>query len=151
MRPSGSGKPSSARPWPRSCGGAGAARWAAAGMWMRHRYRRRIRWTWLGGLGPWAKAGWQSGMRAASNRIVPLRASTAVPSRAARRIRRQYPGNAEAALARTQALMARLGLEVNTAKTRIARLPEEAFDFLGYTIGRFHGKDGRAYIGTRPS
>jgi RNA-directed DNA polymerase len=61
------------------------------------------------------------------------------------------PGNAEAALARTQALMARLGLEVNTAKTRIARLPEEAFDFLGYTIGRFHGKDGRAYIGTRPS
>src|SRR3954468_5890543 len=54
------------------------------------RYCRRIRWTWLGGLGPWAKAGWQSGMRAASNRIVPLRASTAVPSRAARRIRRQY-------------------------------------------------------------
>src|SRR4051794_18232817 len=59
-------------------------------MWMRHRYCRRIRWTWLGGLGPWAKAGWQSGIRAASNRIVPLRASTAVPSRAARRIRRQY-------------------------------------------------------------
>jgi RNA-directed DNA polymerase len=53
------------------------------------------------------------------------------------------PGNAEAALARTQALMARLGLEVNTAKTRIARLPEEAFDFLGYTVGRFYGKDGR--------
>ena len=61
------------------------------------------------------------------------------------------PGNAEAALARMQALMARLGLEVNTAKTRIARLPEEAFDFLGYTVGRFYGKDGRAYIGTRPS
>src|SRR3954466_8462760 len=57
---------------------------------MYERYCRRIRWTWLGGLGPWAKAGWQSGMRAASNRIVPLRASTAVPSRAARRIRRQY-------------------------------------------------------------
>ena len=61
------------------------------------------------------------------------------------------PGNAEAALARMQALMARLGLEVNTAKTRIARLPEEGFDFLGYTVGRFYGKDGRAYIGTRPS
>jgi transposase-like protein len=29
-------------------------------------------------------------MRAASNRIVPLRAWTAAPSRAARRIRRQY-------------------------------------------------------------
>src|SRR3712207_6827378 len=61
------------------------------------------------------------------------------------------PGNAEAALTRTQALMARLGLEVNAAKTRVARLPEEAFDFLGYTVGRFYGKDGRAYIGTRPS
>ena len=61
------------------------------------------------------------------------------------------PGKAEAALARMQALMTRLGLEVNTTKTRIARLPEEAFDFLGYTVGRFYGKDGRAYIGTRPS
>jgi RNA-directed DNA polymerase len=61
------------------------------------------------------------------------------------------PGNAEAALARMQALMTRLGLAVNTAKTRIARLPEESCDFLGYTVGRFHGKDGRAYIGTRPS
>ncbi len=47
--------------------------------------------------------------------------------------------------------MTRLGLAVNTAKTRIARLPEESFDFLGYTVGRFYGKDGRAYIGTRPS
>lgn len=61
------------------------------------------------------------------------------------------PGKAEAALTRTQALMTRLGLEVNTTKTRIARLPEEAFDFLGYTVGRFYGKDGRTYIGTRPS
>src|SRR5688572_30539163 len=42
------------------------------------------------GLGPRAEAASQSGMRAASNRIVPLRASTAAPSRAARRIRRQY-------------------------------------------------------------
>ena len=47
--------------------------------------------------------------------------------------------------------MARLGLEVNTTKTRIARLPEESFDFLGYTVGRFHGKHGRPYIGARPS
>jgi group II intron reverse transcriptase/maturase len=61
------------------------------------------------------------------------------------------PGNAEAALARMQALMTRLGLTVNTAKTRIARLPEKSFDFLGYTVGRLHGRNGRAYIGTRPS
>jgi RNA-directed DNA polymerase len=61
------------------------------------------------------------------------------------------PGNADAALMRMTALMARLGLEVNVTKTRIARLPEEQFDFLGYTVGRFHGKDGRPYFGTRPS
>src|SRR3954466_6867658 len=61
------------------------------------------------------------------------------------------PGNAPAAMERMSALMTRLKLEVNTTKTRIARLPEEPFDFLGYTVGRFHGKDGRPYIGTRPS
>ena len=61
------------------------------------------------------------------------------------------PGNAEAAMTRMAALMTRLGLEVNASKTRIARLPEEPFDFLGYTVGRFYGKDGRPYIGTRPS
>lgn len=60
-------------------------------------------------------------------------------------------GNAEAAMARMQGLMTRLGLEVNAAKTRIARLPEESFNFLGYTVGGFYGKDGRRYIGTRPS
>ena len=52
---------------------------------------------------------------------------------------------------RMQALMARLGLQVNTAKTRIARLPEESFNFLGYTVGGFYGKAGRRYIGTCPS
>ena len=31
----GSGKPSSPRPWPKSCGGAGVARWAAAGTSMK--------------------------------------------------------------------------------------------------------------------
>ena len=34
----------------------------------------------------------------------------------------------------------------------VSRLPDEAFDFLGYTIGRCYSpKTGRAYIGTRPS
>ena len=61
------------------------------------------------------------------------------------------PGKAEEAMMRMQTLMTRLGLEVNETKTRIARLPEDDFTFLGYTIGRFYGKDGRAYIGTRPS
>lgn len=61
------------------------------------------------------------------------------------------PGNAEAALAKMEAIMTRLGLVVNKAKTRVARLPEQSFDFLGYTVGGFHGKDGRIYVGTRPS
>ena len=61
------------------------------------------------------------------------------------------PGNGPAALATMRGLMTRLGLTVNETKTRLARLPEENFDFLGYTIGRFYGKDGAPYIGTRPS
>jgi hypothetical protein len=48
-------------------------------------------------------------------------------------------------------LMARLGLTVNEDKTRLVRVPEESFDFLGYTLGRFHGRAGKPYIGTRPS
>jgi RNA-directed DNA polymerase len=61
------------------------------------------------------------------------------------------PGNAEAAMAQMTSLMTRLGLTVNDTKTRIARLPKDDVTFLGYTIGRFYGKDGRAFIGTRPS
>ena len=48
-------------------------------------------------------------------------------------------------------LMSRLGLTVNEKKTHLVKLPEERFDFLGYTVGRFYGRDGRAYWGTRPS
>jgi group II intron reverse transcriptase/maturase len=61
------------------------------------------------------------------------------------------PGNAEAAMARMTTLMTRLGLTVNDTKTRIARVPGDDITFLGYTIGRFYGKDGRAFIGTCPS
>ena len=49
-------------------------------------------------------------------------------------------------------IIERLGLKLNEAKTRIGRLPEQSFEFLGYTIGRCYSpKTGRAYIGTRPS
>jgi RNA-directed DNA polymerase len=61
------------------------------------------------------------------------------------------PGNGTAALAAMRQLMSRLGLTVNDRKTRIACLPEECFDFLGYTVGRFYGRNGRAFIGTQPS
>ena len=51
-----------------------------------------------------------------------------------------------------RAMMSRLRLTVNEAKTRLRRIPEETFDFLGYTIGRCYSpRTGKAYIGTRPS
>jgi RNA-directed DNA polymerase len=61
------------------------------------------------------------------------------------------PGNGAAALATMRRLMAKLGLTVNDRKTRLACLPEGSFDFLGYTIGRFYGRQGNAFIGTEPS
>ena len=49
-------------------------------------------------------------------------------------------------------LMERLRLTVNETKTRICRLPEESFDFLGSTIGRIYSKRTcRAYVGPKPS
>ena len=61
------------------------------------------------------------------------------------------PGNGMAALAAMRQLMARLGLTVNEEKTRLVSLPEEHFDFLGYTLERFYGKGGTPYLGTKPS
>lgn len=49
-------------------------------------------------------------------------------------------------------MMEKLKLEVNQQKTRVCRVPEESFDFLGYTLGRcYRVKTGQAYIGTKPS
>ena len=59
---------------------------------------------------------------------------------------------AEEALARMRDIMTRLKLTVNETKTRVCKLPEEKFDFLGYTFGRCYSlKTGRAYLGTVPS
>ncbi|EQD33815.1 RNA-directed DNA polymerase (Reverse transcriptase), partial [mine drainage metagenome] len=45
-----------------------------------------------------------------------------------------------------------LKLTINEEKTRVCQLPQERFDFLGYTFGRcYSGETGRAYLGTRPS
>jgi RNA-directed DNA polymerase len=61
-------------------------------------------------------------------------------------------GTAAPAMTAMRAMMAKLKLTVNETKTRLCRLPEEKFDFLGYTIGRCHSKQtGKAYLGTRPS
>jgi RNA-directed DNA polymerase len=49
-------------------------------------------------------------------------------------------------------MMSQLKLKVNQQKTRICRVPEESFDFLGYTLGRcYRARSGQAYIGTKPS
>jgi RNA-directed DNA polymerase len=41
---------------------------------------------------------------------------------------------------------------VNEEKTRVCQLPDETFDFPGYTFGRCYSpRTGRAYLGTRPS
>jgi group II intron reverse transcriptase/maturase len=59
---------------------------------------------------------------------------------------------AEEALARMRDIMTKLKLTVNETKTRVCRLPEEKFDFLGYTFGQCYSpKTGRAYLGTVPS
>ncbi len=61
-------------------------------------------------------------------------------------------GTATRAKEQMQKIMTALKLTVNEKKTRIARVPEESFDFLGYTIGRCYSmRTGRAFIGTRPS
>jgi group II intron reverse transcriptase/maturase len=61
-------------------------------------------------------------------------------------------GTADEAMAAMRGMMSRLKLTVNDAKTRLRRVPEETFDFLGYTIGRCYSpKTGRPYIGVRPS
>src|SRR5215213_5380214 len=61
-------------------------------------------------------------------------------------------GTADEAMAVMRGMMSKLRLTVNESKTRRCRVPEETFDFLGYTIGRcWSPKTGKAYIGTKPS
>jgi group II intron reverse transcriptase/maturase len=61
-------------------------------------------------------------------------------------------GTAEAAMAAMRSMMERLKLTVNERKTKLCRLPEQTFDFLGYTFGRYYsGKTGRAYLCPQPS
>jgi len=56
------------------------------------------------------------------------------------------------ALVTMRDMMTRLKLTVNETKTRVCKLPEEKFDFLGYSFGRCYSpKTGRACLGTTPS
>ncbi len=61
-------------------------------------------------------------------------------------------GTAAEAMSAMRSMMSKLRLTVNETKTRLCRVPESTFDFLGYTIGRcWSPKTGRFYIGTKPS
>jgi len=58
---------------------------------------------------------------------------------------------AEEAMVAMREMMRKLKLTVNEEKTHLCRLPDQSFDFLGYTFGRHYSKEGYRYIGQRPS
>jgi RNA-directed DNA polymerase len=61
-------------------------------------------------------------------------------------------GNADEALQQLRKIMSKLKLTVNEEKTRICKVPEGEFDFLGYTFGRMYSATtGQARLGYRPS
>jgi hypothetical protein len=61
-------------------------------------------------------------------------------------------GSAKEALDTMRGIMGKLKLTVNETKTRVCKLPEEKFDFLGYQFGRCYSpRTGRAFLGTVPS
>ena len=61
-------------------------------------------------------------------------------------------GKAEEALQHMRAIMGKLKLTVNEEKTRICKVPEGEFDFLGYTFGRrYSATTGKARIALWPS
>src|ERR1700730_819121 len=61
-------------------------------------------------------------------------------------------GKAEEALQQLRVIIGKLKLTVNEEKTRICKVPEDEFDFLGYTFGRMYMRTtGTAHLGLRPS
>src|ERR1700721_2117504 len=61
-------------------------------------------------------------------------------------------GKADEALQQLCKIMSKLKLTVNEEKTRICKVPEGEFNFLGYTFGRMYSaRTGQAHLGYRPS
>jgi hypothetical protein len=57
-------------------------------------------------------------------------------------------GKADEALQQLREIMSKLKLTVNEEKTRICKVPEGEFDFLGYTFGRMYSaRTGQARLG----
>jgi group II intron reverse transcriptase/maturase len=87
----------------------------------------------------WKQAGWEEELQA---RIVNYADDFVILCRA----------KAEQAREAMEKMMQKLKLTVNQQKTRICRVPQESFDFLGYTMGQCYvARTGRSYIGTKPS
>jgi RNA-directed DNA polymerase len=87
----------------------------------------------------WKQAGWERKLKA---RIVNYADDFVI----------LCPSKAAEAREAMEKMMRHLKLTVNQQKTRICRVPEESFDFLGYTMGQcYQAQTGRAYIGTKPS
>jgi group II intron reverse transcriptase/maturase len=60
--------------------------------------------------------------------------------------------NADQAMEAMRGIFQKLKLTVNEEKTHVCQIPDESFDFLGYTFGRcYTAKTGRAYVSERPS
>jgi RNA-directed DNA polymerase len=61
-------------------------------------------------------------------------------------------GTADEAMSVMRGMMSKLKLTVNETKTRLCHLPDETFDFLGYTLGRNYScRTGKSYLGPSPS
>ena len=60
-------------------------------------------------------------------------------------------GTGETAYVAMRDMMSWLKLTVNETKTKLCCVPDETFDFLGYTFGRCYSpRTGRAFLGTTP-
>jgi Group II intron, maturase-specific domain len=106
------------------------------------------------GMNPTGRRGRRPGDKSRMSREAPVRFREGLGVKFPRATRLVIccRGTADDAMAVMQGMMSKLKLTVNETKTRLCRLPEESFDFLGYTIGRCHSlRTGEAYIGPRPS
>jgi RNA-directed DNA polymerase len=59
-------------------------------------------------------------------------------------------GTADEAMTVMRGMMSRLKLTVNETKTRLCHLPDDSFDFLGYTLGRnYDSRTDKSYLGPK--
>ena len=87
----------------------------------------------------WKQGGWERKLKA---RIVNYADDFVILCR----------GKAKSAREEMEKMMQKLKLTVNPKKTRICKVPQESFEFLGYTMGQcYRAQTGKAYLGTKPS